>query len=267
MTYFDAIILGLVQGITEFLPVSSTGHLILMREMLGLQVEFGLAVDATLHFATAFAVLLYFRKDLLELAQTCIHLVARREVEPVTKTLLFALAIGTVPAVIAGLYLEEAIETVFRKPHLVAWVLIAGSILFVLAEHVSKRIMEYKELTITRGLYVGLFQTLALVPGMSRSGATISGGMLLGLTREKSARFAFLLSFPIILGAGSKKLLELGSAGMATGEWMVIGASALVAFTSGILCIHYLLKFLRNHTLYAFVAYRVLLAAVVLSVI
>lgn len=267
MNYLDATLLGLVQGLTEFLPVSSTGHLILLRELLGLESVFGLAVDATLHFATALAVLLYFRKDIYELAIAFIRTVQRKYVETETRTLMYGVIIGTIPAVVFGLMLEQSIETVFRNTTLVAWVLIIGSGLFLLAEHVTKRLESHSELTVKKGLYIGFFQVLALIPGMSRSGATISGGMLMGLSRERAARFAFLLSFPIIVGAGSKKLLELGSAGVAQSEWFVIGFGAFVAFSSGLACIHYLLKFLRNHTLHVFVVYRILLAIVVLLLV
>ncbi len=264
MSFFEAIILGAVQGITEFLPVSSSGHLIIVREILGIQTKLGLAVDATLHFATAFAVLIYFRKDLLQLASSILGKLKGIAMERDMVILFYAIAIGTIPGVIAGLLLEEKMDTIFRNSTLVAYVLIAGSGLFLLAEYVSKKYTEHSELTIKKGIIIGLFQALALVPGTSRSGATISGGMLLGLTREKSARFAFLLSFPIIIGAGSKKLIDLGGAGIVQSEWLAIIAGAIVAFLTGIACIHYLLKFLKNHTLFVFVIYRIILAVVVL---
>lgn len=267
MTYFEALLLGIVQGLTEFLPVSSTGHLILMRDVLGVQSEYGLAVDATLHFATAIAVILYFRKDLLELLHSVWDMVRGNVVERETQILLYALILGTIPAVVFGLLLEKNIETVFRSPTLVAWVLILGSLLFLSAEYVYKKRSEETALTVRKGVWVGFFQVLALIPGMSRSGATISGGMLMGLSRERSARFAFLLSLPIIVGAGSMKLLELGSADMAQSEWGSIAFGAFIAFTSGILCIHYLLRFLKNHTLHVFVVYRILLAIFVLLVV
>jgi len=267
MTYFDALILGFVQGVTEFLPVSSTGHLILARDLLGLQTDHGLAVDATFHFATAFAVLLYFRKDLQKLLIGAWAFVRQKKVETDTKILLFALIVGTIPGVLLGLTLEDKIDSVFRTPTLVAWMLILGSGLFILAEYMLKKTHKHKDLTVKKGFIVGLFQALALIPGMSRSGATISGGMLLGLSREKAARFAFLLSLPIILGGGAKKLLDLGGVGMAESEWLVIGFGTVIAFLSGLACIHYLLKFLRNNTLIPFVIYRVVLACVVLTVL
>jgi undecaprenyl-diphosphatase len=267
MSAFESILLGVVQGITEFLPVSSTGHLILVRELFGIETEFGLAVDATLHLATALAVLLYFRNDLLQLARALFKKVQGIPMEKEMHILFFALALGTIPGVIAGLLLEDTMDTLFRDAHLVAWMLILMSLLFVLAEVVSKRYTEHTTLTVKKGLLVGLFQALALIPGTSRSGATISGGMLLGLSRETSARFAFLLSFPIILGAGSKKMLELGSSGLLEQSWFLIGLGAFSAFLAGIATIHFLLSFLKNHSLYLFVGYRILLALAVLALL
>jgi undecaprenyl-diphosphatase len=267
MHYFEAIILGVVQGITEFLPISSSGHLILARELLGIESEYGLAVDATLHFATACAVILYFRKDILRLVQTAYALVCRRATQRADRTLLFALALGTIPAVVFGLLFEDTIDTAFRSAELVAWVLLAGSALFLLAEWVLSRYRENTQLTVGKSICIGFFQALALIPGMSRSGATMSSAMLLGMSRADAARFAFLLSVPIILGAGGLKFLELSVSEMGAGEWGMVGLATLSAFLSGLLCIHYLLKYLKDHTLMVFVVYRVALAMVVLAMV
>jgi undecaprenyl-diphosphatase len=263
MSLLDALILGVVQGLTEFLPVSSTGHLILARDVLGIVTDHGLAVDAMFHFATAFAVLVYFRKDIVRLAQSFFAWLKGRDIGT-DRTLIIALVLGTIPAAAAGFFLESSMDTLFRSAELVAWVLIAGSVLFVVAEYVHKRYAVTEELTVGKGVAIGFFQALALVPGMSRSGATISGGLLLGLAREEAARYAFLLSFPIIIGAGSKKLLELGDTGVLAMEWLPILLGGVAAFVSGVLAIHYLLQFLRNHTLLVFVVYRVALALLVL---
>lgn len=263
MSYVDALLLGLIQGITEFLPISSTGHLIIVREFFNIDFTNRLAVDATLHFATALAVIIYFRVDIKRLILTFFELLQRKSVDTQDKILLYALIVGTLPAVILGLLLESHIETTFGSPKLVAWVLVIGSALFLLAEKAHGMIREKKEITLKNGLIVGFFQALALFPGMSRSGATISGGMLLGLSREGAARFAFLLSIPIILGAGSLKLTELGTLGLPLSEWLVILFASVIAFASGIAAIHYLLKFLRKYSLIPFVIYRVTLALVV----
>ncbi len=224
--------------------------------------EHGLAVDAMLHFATALAVAVYFRIDLTRLVLNFFLWVRKRDVGD-DRVLIPALMLGTLPAVVAGFLLEETMDTVFRNVPLVAGVLVFGSGVFLVAEWVHRTYALERPLTVKGGVLIGCFQALALLPGMSRSGATISGGLLLGLSREQAARFGFLLSFPIILGAGSKKLLELGSAGVLTNEWLPILVGALAAFLAGIAAIHYLLLFLKNHTLLVFVAYRLVLAAVV----
>ena len=262
----EAIVLGLVQGLTEFLPVSSTGHLILARTLFEVDGGYGLAFDAVLHLATALAVIVYFRRDIWQLVQTALRRLGRLPVNPQDETLLFALIVGTVPAVILGLSLESMMESVFRSPLLVAGVLVAGSVLFMYAEWVYEHRPRRNVMDVKRGFKIGLFQALALLPGMSRSGASISGGMILGLTRPEAARFAFLLSVPVILGAGMKKLLELLSTDGAI-AWFSVGVGSVVAFLSGLLAIHFLLAFVRKHTLWPFIWYRLILAAFVVFVV
>ena len=260
MGVLEGIILGVVQGLTEFLPISSTGHLILAREVLGLQTEYALAVDGVLHFATALAVLIYFRVDFARLFTTLVRLLTRKVVEKKDKVLFFAIVLGTIPAALFGFMLEGAMETVFRNALLVAGSLVAGSLIMLLAERFAK---QDQDLTPKKGLWIGFFQVLALVPGMSRSGMTISGGLFFGLSREEAARFGFILAFPIILGAGAKKILELGSTGVFIQEGVAILASAVAAFTIGIFAMHYLIRYLRTHTLGIFIWYRILLAVLV----
>lgn len=260
-TIFSLAVLGIVQGLTEFLPVSSTGHLILARDFLGFTTEYGLAIDAVLHLATALAVLVYFRKDILRLVRSFFTWISGGSVVRQDRTLIVALILGTIPAVIIGLSIENSIEHTFRNPELVAYALIGGSALFFIAERLAT---HAKELTVGKGILIGFFQALALIPGVSRSGATISGGLLLGLPREAAARFAFLLSFPVILGAGILKFFELGSVGVLSTHGGALLVGALAAFISGLLAIYGLLKFLKNNTLDIFIVYRLLLAGVIL---
>jgi len=255
------IALGAVQGLTEFLPVSSTGHLILARELFNLNTEYSLAVDAVLHLATALAVLVYFRKDILRLTRSALSWVSGRAVEKSDKILIGALILGTIPALAFGLLFSDALESTFRSPQLVAYALIGGSVLFFAAERLAK---QNATLSVSKGIAIGFFQALALIPGTSRSGATISGGLLLGLAREDAARFAFLLSFPVILGAGVLKLFDLESSGVLAAEGGNIALAALAAFASGMFAIHVLLRFLKTHTLDVFIIYRLALAALIL---
>jgi undecaprenyl-diphosphatase len=259
MTIIEGVTLGAVQGITEFLPVSSSGHLILVRELFGLSVDHGLAVDAVLQLATILAVGIYFFRDLWAMTVTAARMMARRTVDPLHRTLVWAVVIGTIPAVAAGIALEDAMATVFRDGWLVAATLVAGAVLMAGAERYGT---QRERLTVKKGAVVGLFQALALVPGVSRSGATISGGLFLGLARADAARFSFLLAFPVILGSGLKKLMELGAEGAlaATGWGLAVGF--VVSFTVGLACIHFLLKFLREHSLMPFVWYRIALAGI-----
>lgn len=263
----NAIILGLVQGTTEFLPISSSGHLILMREALHETSRNALAYDAVLQLATAFAIVVYFFPDLWRLFQVFLRMIGRQVVDQTDKILVLAIAVGTIPAVILGLLLEDLMATAFRSPLLVAFVLVAGSCLFAYAEYVSGMRDTMKksavgELTIKKGLILGFFQSLALVPGMSRSGATIAGGLILGLDRYQATRFSFLLAIPIIMGSGAKKLLEI-LATDSPAHITSIAIGAVTAFVIGLLAIHFMLIFVRNHTLWPFIWYRIALAGVV----
>lgn len=263
MEFVKAIFLGIIQGATEFIPVSSSGHLIIARDLLGAQVAYGLAFDAVLQLATTLAVLVYFRKDIFGYIKTFFKLIARKTVDTKEKTMLYAVIIGTIPAVILGLLIEDAMDTLFRNPMLVAGSLVVGGIVMWVAESFWKRYHHARPLSWRRGLGVGCFQALALIPGFSRSGMTISGGLALGLSRVEATRFAFLLAFPVLLGSGLKKLLDLSTAGVldAVAGPLVLGS--LVSFVVGLGAIHFLIKFLQNHTLKVFVLYRFVLAIVV----
>lgn len=257
------LVLGIIQGLTEFLPISSTGHLILVRAAFSLSSTNALAFDAVLHLATAAAVILYFSKDILLLIHTALRMLGRLPVDEQNKLLLFAILVGTIPAVILGLFLENLMETLFRSPLLVAAILVIGSGLFAYAEYVHAYRPKQVVMSIGLGFKIGLFQVLALIPGMSRAGATISGGLILGLTRYESTRFAFLLAIPILSGAGSKKLLDLLTLPGGFVDWTPLIMSALIAFIVGLGAIHFMLAFVRNNSLWPFIWYRILLATFV----
>jgi len=266
MSIFEAVFLGIVQGLTEFLPVSSTGHLILARALFGVAEENALAFDAILHLATATAVIVYFHKDIWLLLNTLFRWLGRLPVNKRDMTLLSAICMATIPAVLLGLSLESLMGTLFRSPLLVALVLVLGSMLFMYAEWEYSKRPPTNVMTIKKGLLIGLFQSLALVPGMSRSGSSIAGGMLLGLSREESARFAFLIAIPIIFGAGSKKLLELITSDQ-TVVWTPVIFGSSTAFILALLAIHIMLSFVRKHSLWPFIWYRIFLAVFVVFVV
>lgn len=272
MDIFNSITLGIVQGITEFLPISSSGHLIIAREVLGIQVSYGLAYDAILQLATTLAVLIYFWKDIKKYATTFFRIVTKKPVESSDKVLLFAIIIGTIPSVILGFLLEDSMESVFRNTQLVALMLIVGSFIMLLAEktnirnnkQATRNKQDDTKLTIKRGFIIGLYQALALIPGMSRSGMTISGGLFNGLNREYSARFSFLLAFPILLGSGFKKLFDLSSEQILSTISLDLFVGFLTSFVVGFCVIGFLLKFLRSNSMKVFIVYRIILAVVIL---
>jgi undecaprenyl-diphosphatase len=265
MTLVESVVLGLIQGLTEFIPVSSSGHLIIARELLGIQDAVGLSVDAVMQLATVFAGIVYFWPDLMAMVRSFHPAKTFESVDGRNRVLAYALILGTIPSVVFGLILEDAMETTFRDPHNVALALIAGSALFIIAEWISS-LYGSRGLVkgIREGFTVGFFQALALIPGISRSGATISGGLILGLTRTEATRFGFLLSIPIIAGSGLKKLYELGVEGYLSLMGLEILVAAAVAGVSGYFAIRFMIYFLKDNTLMYFVAYRLVIAAAVL---
>jgi undecaprenyl-diphosphatase len=262
MDFVDAIILGLVQGVTEFLPISSTGHLVLVRELLSVDDVNGLAFDTVLHFATTAAVTLYFWSDIWGLMQVALRKLGRLPVNEKDITLLYALIIGTIPAAILGVLLESYMSDHFRTPFVVAVVLFLTALFFIYAEWKHYLSPTHGEVTVKRGLLVGLFQALALIPGMSRSGSTIAGGMLLGMSRYEASRFSFLLAIPITLGAGSMGALQLLSKEGSV-DWLLVLVGSVVAFVTALIVIHFFLQFIRRYTLWPFVWYSIILSGLV----
>jgi len=263
MGLIDAIILGLVQGITEFLPISSTGHLVIIRDFLSIDPLNGLAFDSVLHFATTAAVMLYFRADIWNLIQVALRKLGRLPVNEKDITLLYALIIGTIPAGLLGVLFESYISEHFRTSIIVATILFLTAFFFIYAEWRYYLQPAHGELTLKKGLLIGLFQALALLPGMSRSGSTIAGGMLLGLTRYEASRFSFLLAIPVTLGAGTMMVLELLSQDSGAVNWTMVLIGSTVAFFTALLFIHFFLQFIRKYTLWPFVWYSIILSGMV----
>ena len=263
MTYFVAIILGFVEGATEFIPISSSGHLIIFRQILGVNSFGGLAFDAMLQLSASLAILVYFWEDVLHLIQDTWKIITKQNLEQQNKMMLYAILIGTIPAIVFGLLFEQWMETVFRNIELVALTLVLGSILFWYAEKVAK---QDKLLSLGRGVIVGFFQCLALVPGVSRSGATISGGLIVGLSKDEAVRFSFLLSLPILLGAGLKKVFEVRAELFSANFGLPLFLGSVTAFITGLIAINFLIKYLKNHNLNIFIWYRVILATILFLV-
>jgi undecaprenyl-diphosphatase len=266
MDIFTAIFLGILQGITEFVPISSSAHLLLAQDFLVVDTVNYLAFSAILHLATTAAIIIYFWADILVLVQTAIRKLGRLPVNEKDSVLLYALLAGTIPAVIIGLSFQEIITTIFHAPISIAVMLFVSALFFMYAEWRYYINPPHGTLTVKNGILVGLFQALALLPGFSRSGSALAGGMLLGLTRVEAARFSFLLAIPITLGVGMKMLLELIINGGPV-SWLVILVGAITSFMTALLVIHFFLSFIRKYTLWPFIWYKIVLSVLVAYVI
>lgn len=264
MTHFVAIVLGFVEGATEFIPVSSSGHLIIFREILGIKDFGGLAFDAVLQLSASLALIVYFWRDVVYLVKNVWILIRNKKRDTIEDpTLLYAILIGTIPAIIFGLLFEGLMETIFRNTELVALTLVLGSVLFWYAEKVAK---NNHNITLGRGLVIGIFQCLALVPGVSRSGATISGGLIMGLNKDEAVRFSFLLSIPILLGAGLKKVFEIRQDLFSADFGSPLLFGSITAFITSLIAINFLIKYLKTHDLNVFIWYRVVLAIIIVFI-
>lgn len=262
MNLFDAVILGTVQGLTEFLPVSSSGHLILARKILDLELAGSLGFDAVLQFATTLAILVYFHRDIGHLIRDTFRFIFGKAIDGHQKILIYAILIGTIPAGIIGYFLEDIMDSVFRNSFLVALMLIVGSIIMFIAEKTAR---HTQTLTPRSGFVVGFFQALALIPGMSRSGMTIAGGLFMGLSRGEATRFSFLLAIPILFGSGLKEVLAVDYSNLVSIEPLIAGS--ITSFIIGILTISFLLHFVKHNSLYVFVWYRIALACLMLLIL
>ena len=254
MSIFEALVLGLVQGLTEFIPVSSSGHLILAHELFG-TTESTLIFDVALHIGTLMALIIFFWKDLLGLVKNSF---AKNSEGRLARIILVA----TIPAAIIGYLFSDWIDVNLRKPETVVVTMIIMAVLMLLTEKYSSKKRKISSVSMTDGINVGLAQALALIPGVSRSGATITAGMARGLTRADAARLSFLMAMPITFGAivGSLLGAESGELGGQKGVFLVGIVASLI---SGFIAIRFLLKFLSSNSLAVFAYYRIALALIV----
>lgn len=262
MNVVYAILLGVLQGATEFLPVSSSGHLILAEHYLGFS-QGGLVFDVALHLGTLLAILVYFRKDFLLMATALWPGRAVNEEAIFHRRLFYFLCLATIPGAIFGALLEKSAETLFRSPALVAATLGGVGLLLLWAERAGRRDRDIRAISLADALLIGLSQALAVVPGVSRSGITMTASLFRGLNREASARFSFLMSAPIIFGAGVysfPKIIRQGSAG---DENTLYLAGFLAAAISGYAVIAWLLRYIRTRSFDVFAYYRLALAGLV----
>jgi undecaprenyl-diphosphatase len=259
MTWYEALVLGVIQGLAEFLPISSSAHLALAPRFLGWRDQ-GLAFDVALHVGTLVALAAYFWRDWLHLLHSAVKVARCRRAVHVDEWRVVYLVVATIPAALAGLTVQDLAESAFRSPRLIAVTLASMGIVLWLVDRAAPRDRQLPSMRLRDALLVGLAQVLALVPGVSRSGATITGARLCGFDRQSAAVFSFLMSFPITLAAAAVKAPEAVREGHAILPLAVgVGAAALSSW----LAIAALLRFVVRHSYGIFAAYRLALAVVV----
>ncbi len=253
MNVLMSIVLGAVQGLTEFLPISSSGHLVIIPWLFGWK-DMGLAYDAALHLGTLLAILTFFFWDWVKI------------IKEYNKPLLWLIILGSIPAGLAGLKFESLFETVFRSPLLIGGLMLAMGLVLLLAERMGSRKREMSSISLWDSIVIGVSQCLALMPGVSRSGITITSGLFLGLDRRSAARFSFLLSTPIILAAGLMKTKYLLHSAHSGEQLLVLFAGIVTSSVVGFFAIKYMLRFLEKHSYYIFVWYRIVVGLAVMLI-
>jgi len=261
MELIQIIVLALVQGITEFLPISSSAHLILVPVVFDWEDQ-GLAFDVAVHVGSLSAVIYYFRKEIQRMTQDWIQSLIKRE-NIGESTLAWAVIIGTIPAGFAGLLLNDFIELNLRSTLVIAVSTIVFGLLLWYADATGSQSRTEHTLSLRDILIIGFMQALALIPGTSRSGITITAGLLLGLSRDAAARFSFLLSIPLILAGGGLKTKELLESPIAV-DWQAIIYGTILSAISAYFCIHFFLKLLDRIGMMPFIIYRLILGAILL---
>lgn len=264
MSIIQATILGLIQGITEFLPISSSGHLVLFPKFFNWAEEQPLEFDAVLHLATLIAVIFYFREDIVNILKS---LFAKKPKNKNYKRLGWIIIVATLPALIIGFILKYAPENPLRNIHIVTINLIGWAIVMFLIDSlmkIKKNIKAVEKIGWRQGIYIGLAQAFALMPGTSRSGITITAGLAEGMNRSTAARFAFLLGIPAITAAGTVSLFDVLTNPALNIAILPLLAGFVTAMISGYLAIHFLIKFLEKYSLNVFVLYRLILGLILI---
>lgn len=267
MNFFQAFILGIVQGITEFLPISSSGHLVIVPYLLHWQFPSDqiFPFNVLIQVGTLLAVIIYFWKDLITIISDFITGLFQENPLKAQKTRLgWLLIIATIPAVIGGLILKKTVESAFQSIFAIAIFLLVTAALLLLADLFGRSRQNLSEMTFKNALIVGVFQLLSIFPGVSRSGSTITGGVLQGLSREDAARFSFLMSIPVMVGAAILSIPDLLSISNLNQFLPVLAIGFFTSAAVGFISIHWLLKFLQRNTLRVFSVYCTVLAAAII---
>lgn len=259
--WLQALILALIQGLTEFLPISSSAHLILPAQLFAWQDQ-GLAFDVAVHFGTLLAVMLYFKTDIVRLTQQ--FFMTGFSTSPSAEArLAWYIILATIPAGLAGILLDDFIQTHLRSTLVIALATIGFGVFLGVSDKFGSQAKQLGQMTLMMALIIGLAQALALIPGTSRSGITMTAALFLGLHKVAAARFSFLLSIPLILAAGGLKFVQLVRSTLPV-DWAILALAVVVSAVSAWLCIHYFLRFIERIGMLPFVLYRLLLGGVLL---
>ena len=258
MNLLHAAVLGAIQGFAEVLPISSSAHLIIVPWLLKWP-ESGLTFDVALHLGTFLALSLYFWRDIIEMVVSFFDAIAARRLNTPARRLPFLIIAATIPAAVVGKLFESQIEAIFRSnPLLIASVLIGFGLLLGLSDMFGRKRLILDDITPVSALNIGLLQCLALIPGVSRSGITITAALLLGFSRESAARFSFLISLPIVAGAALLKTVHLFKHGIPAGEGLPMLVGIIFSAVTGYISVAFLLRFVQKQSLSPFVWYRVI---------
>jgi undecaprenyl-diphosphatase len=272
MTVLQALILGIVQGLTEFLPISSSGHLILVPWLFGWHFfqdnpDLNKTFDVALHLGTFIAALVYFWRQIVVILRAWVHSLRTRRIESADERLAWLLLISTIPAGLVGVAFEGFVEGQLGKPYLICIMMIAFALVMLLADRTARLNKSMSDLRWPGALGIGVAQAVALSPGVSRSGITMVTGLFMGLDRESTARYSFLLSVPVVGGAAMFKLAQLVKDGMPPHMAEPFAVGMIAAALSGLAAIWFVLSYLRTHTFTIFVVYRLAVAGALLIVI
>ena len=258
----DALIFGIVNGLTRFLPLSTAGHLALLQQWLTIDDINKLAFEASLHLTAALLVLVYFWTDIWTLSQAVLRKLGRLPVNQRELNLFYALILGALPAIAITIVLDFYLEEINIADGVTAGALFLSAILLMYVEFKYYSNPTHEGVTVKRGWWVGLFQVLSLIPGFPRTGATIAGGMLVGMSRYKATRFSYLLVIPISVTVGAQKMIQLIKA-TGTVAWGMVGISVVIATFLSFISLHFFLGYMKRGTLWPFIWYGVILAALV----
>ncbi|YAL84269.1 undecaprenyl-diphosphate phosphatase [Dermacoccaceae bacterium W4C1] len=267
MSWLEAVVLGIVQGLTEFLPISSSAHQLVVARLFWGNDGGGSAFTAINQLGTEAAVVVYFFKDIVRIIKHwALSLVGKMDRSDPDAKMGWLVIIGTLPIGILGVFFQNAIDSTLRNLWITATMLLVFGLVLAWADSNAKQTKELKDLDAKSGIAFGFWQALALIPGVSRSGGTISGGLLMGFTREAAARYAFLLAIPAVLASGGFKLLKIGEEDP-NPQWGHILISTVIAFVVGYAVVAWLMKYIQTHDFKPFVIYRIVLALIIFGLL